>query len=66
LNTAEQRADDGGETNHAAKYALKAAALGGRDHVGDGRHGDHQQAAAAETLEGAQYDQLGHVLRNPA
>ena len=51
---------------NAAEQPLIAAAVGGRDDVGDRRHADHHQAAAAEPLQAAHQHQLGHILRQPA
>ena len=63
---ADQRPDDRRQAKHAAKQPLIAPAIGWRDHVRDGGHADHHQAAAAQPLQGAHQHQLGHVLRQPA
>ena len=47
----------------APDEALVAAALAGRDQVADRRVGERQEPAAAEALESARRDQLGHRLR---
>ncbi len=64
--TADQRADHRRQAENAAEQPLIAAAVGGRDDVGDRRHADHHQAAAAEPLQAAHQHQLGHILRQPA
>ena len=48
--TADQRADHRRQAENAAEQPLIAAAVGGRDDVGDRRHADHHQAAAAEQI----------------
>ena len=64
--TADQRADHRREAKNAAEQPLIATTIGGWDDVGDRRHADHHQAAAAEPLQAAHQHQLGHVLRQPA
>ena len=63
---AEHRSADARGREHGAEIALVAPAIARSDDVGDGRmrHGD--EAAAAETLEGAKNDQLGHGGRERA
>ena len=63
---AQQRSDDRRQSEHAAEQALVTAAFGGRNDVGNGGHGHDHQTAAAEPLQRAQHDQLGHVLRDAA
>ena len=63
---AEQRADHGRDAEDSAEEALVLAPLARRDDVADDGHRRHDQAAAADPLEGAERDQLAHVLREPA
>ena len=63
---AEQRADDRREAEDRAEEPLVPAAVARRDDVADDRDRRREQAARAETLERAERDQLGHVLRDPA
>ena len=63
---ADQRADHAGHPEHAAEQALVAAAVPGRDDVGDDRLRARQQAAAADALHRAEHDQLEHGLGQPA
>jgi hypothetical protein len=49
-----------------AEDPLVAAALPGRNDVPDGRHRRDHQPTAAEPLDGAESDQLGHVLGGAA
>ncbi|MNE14639.1 hypothetical protein D3C80_1075270 [compost metagenome] len=51
-----------GQAEHAAEQALVAATFGRRDDIADGGHRHHHQAAATQPLQGAEGDQLGHVL----
>ena len=62
---AQQRAGHAGDAEHGPEVALVAAALAGRDDVADDAEGDREQAAAADALEGAEGDQLAHVLAEP-
>ncbi len=63
---AEQRSDHGGDAEHGPEIALIAPPLARRDDVADdGERHDHE-AAAAEPLERAERDQLGHALGEPA
>src|SRR5262249_50624340 len=61
----QQRPDHGRDAEDGAEEALVPASLARRDDVAD--HGDrrHEQAAAAQPLERAEGDQLGHVLADP-
>ena len=52
--TADQRADDGGDAEHGAEEALVAPALARRDQVADHGDGDDDQPAAAEPLQRAE------------
>jgi hypothetical protein len=63
---AQQWPDHCRETEDASKESLVAAAVPRRDDVRD--HGDrqHEQAPAAQALDRAEGDQLGHVLADPA
>lgn len=63
---AEQRAEDAGGAEHRAEQALVAAAFPGRDDVADDRHRQHHEAAAAQSLDRPEGDQLGHVLSQSA
>jgi hypothetical protein len=69
---AEERAADQAEPEQDRRDGIAAggaalAAVGpvGRE-VADDDHGDAHQAAAAEPLQGAEDDELGHALRHPA
>ena len=62
---AQQRAGHRGDAEHGPEVALVAAALAGRDDVADDAEGDREQAAAADALDGAEDDQLAHVLAEP-
>ena len=63
---AEQRPDDRRDAEDRAEEALVAAAIAWRDDVADRRHRGHDQPAAAQALQGAEGDQLAHVLRHAA
>ncbi len=63
--TADQRADHRRQAENAAEQPLIAAAVGGRYDVGDRRHADHHQAAAAEPLQAAHQHQLGQIRASP-
>jgi hypothetical protein len=63
---AEQRPDHGRDAEDAAEEALVAAALARRDDVADHGDRDHEQAAAAQSLDRPEEDQLGHVLADSA
>lgn len=60
--SAEQRAEHAGRAEHGAEESLVAAAFAGRDDVAHDRHRQHDQPAAAQALERAEADELGHVL----
>ena len=60
---AKQRSDHARDAEHGAERALVLAALTGRDDVADDRLGQHDQAAAADALQGAERDQLAHAPR---
>ena len=64
--SAEQRPDHRGDPEDRAEEPLVPAPLAGRDDVADHRDRRHDQPAGAEALEGAEGDQLGHVLREAA
>src|SRR5690606_23648816 len=64
--SAEQRAEHAGGAEDRAEQALVAPAFAGRDEVADDRHGQHDQPAAAQPLQGAVADQLRHVLGRAA
>lgn len=64
--SAEQRAEHAGRTEDRAEEALVLAAFPGRDDVADDRHRQHDQPAASEALQGAEADELGHVLGEAA
>ncbi len=57
---AENRTDDARDGEGAGDVGLVAAALAGRDDVGDRRMRHRQQPAAAQPLEGAKADELRH------
>ncbi len=63
---ADQRADHAGHPEHAAEQALIAAAVPGRDDVGDDRLRPCQQAAAADALHRAEHDQYQNGVGQPA
>ena len=63
---AEQRPGHRGDPPHRADEALVAAALAGREEVGDRRLGERQQAAGAEALQRPAGHELAHRLRRPA
>ena len=63
---AEERADHRRHAEDGAEEALVAAAVARRDHVADHGDGGHDQPTRPEPLEGAEPDQLGHVLAQPA
>ena len=63
---AQQRADHGRHAEDGAEESLVAAALAGREDVADDRQRQHDQPAAAQALQGAERDQLGHVLADSA
>ena len=63
---AEQRPDHGRDAEDSAEEALVLAALTRRDDVADDGHRRHDQPAATDPLQGAECDQLAHVLREPA
>ena len=63
---AEQRADDRRHAEDGAEEALVLAAVARRDDVADDGDRRREQAAGAETLQRAERDQLGHVLRDAA
>ena len=65
-NAAEHRAGDAGGHPHHAHVGLVAAALARRDHVGDHRLAERQDAAAADALQAAAEDEQGHVGRGRA
>ncbi len=62
---ADQRADDARHPEDGAERALVLASLARRDDVADDGLGQHEQAAAADALHGAERDQLGHVAGQP-
>ena len=64
--SADQRADDGGNAKHRAEKTLVAAALARGDEIADHGDGDDHEAAAAYSFERAKGDQLHHVLREAA
>ena len=59
---AEQRSGNRGEGKDSADQAHVAAALPGRDDVGDDRLRTDHQPAGTGALEGAEADQLAHRL----
>ena len=61
----EHRAEHARRTEHRTEVAAVATALTRRDDVAHGRERQREQAAAAETLDGAEGDQLLDVLRQP-
>jgi hypothetical protein len=63
---ADQGAEHGRQPEDAAKNALVAAALARREEIADRRHRGHDQAAAAEPLQGAKDDQHDHRAAEPA
>ena len=63
---AEERPDHGRDAEDGAEETLVFAPLAWRHDVPDHGHRRHDQAAAADPLEGAERDQLAHVLREPA
>lgn len=65
-DAAEQRSEDAGGAEDGAEQPLVAAALAGWHEVADDRHGEHHQPAAAQSLQGAETDELRHVLGDAA
>ena len=63
---AQQRPEHAGRAEDRAEQPLVAAAFPGRYDVADDRHRQHHQPAAAEPLERAEADELGHVLGGAA
>src|SRR5471032_1054895 len=63
---APQRSNNRRKSEHAAEQTLVTAAFGRRNDVGNRGHGHDHQTATAESLQRAQHDQLGHVLRDAA
>ncbi len=63
---AEQRADDRRNAEDGSEEPLVAAAVPRGDDVADRRERGHEQAAAAEPLQAAEDDELGHVLADAA
>ncbi len=63
---AEERSQDARRAEHRPEQALVLAAFAGRHEIADDRHGQHHQAAAAQSLDRAEADELGHVLRDAA
>ena len=64
-DAAEQRADDARDAEDRAEEPLVATAFARRDDVADDRLRTDHQAAAAETLDGPERDQLGQGLAEP-
>ena len=64
--SADQRPRDAGHAEHGPEQPHVAAALPRRDDVPDRRLGAYHQAAAAQTLDRPEGDQLGHSLGLPA
>ncbi|WBB65906.1 hypothetical protein [Micromonospora sp. WMMD812] len=58
----EHGAGDEGDGHHHSEQAHDPTALAGRHQFGDEREGADHEAAGAETLHGAETDELGHVL----
>jgi hypothetical protein len=63
---ADQRTEHHGEHEHAAEVALVFAAVPGLDDRADDGECQRHQAAAAESLDGAERDQFAQVLRHAA
>ncbi len=63
---AEQRSEHTGRTEHGTEKALVAAAFTRRHDIADDRHRQHDQPAAAQTLQRPEADQLPHVLCHAA
>lgn len=63
---AEQRAEDARGAEDGAEQPLVLAAFPGRHEVADDRHGQDHEPAAAQALDGAEGDELRHVLRDAA
>ena len=63
---ADQRAGDARDAEHRAEQPHVAAAVARRHDVADRRLRAHHQPAAAQPLDRAERDQLGHPLREPA
>src|SRR5690606_15178834 len=61
-----QRTSHGGHAEDGAEVALVAAAVTRRDDVADDCEADRHETTAADTLDGAEDDQLRHVLRETA
>jgi len=57
---AEQRPDRARETEYAAEQAREPAALPRRKQIGNDGKGRGKQRAAAEALDGTEYDELHH------
>ena len=62
----EQRPDHCRDAEDGAEEALVATAVARRDDVADDGDRDHEEAAAAQSLDRPKDDQLGHVLADPA
>ena len=50
-----------GQAEHRAEHAAELAPLARREEVGDDGEGGGEQGAAAQALDGAEHDQLGHA-----
>ena len=64
--TAEQRSDHAGQSEHGAEQPLVAAAVARGHDVADRCHGADQEPPAAESLERAERNQLGQGLSDAA
>lgn len=63
---AEQRPEHTGRAEHGPEQPLVPTAFARRHEIPDDRHRQHQQPAPAESLQGPEGDELGHVLRRAA
>lgn len=63
---AQQRAEHAGRAEYRTEQALVLSAFARGDDVADDRHGQHDEAAAAQALQCAEADELRHVLGDAA
>src|SRR5674476_633676 len=61
-HSAEERSGHRRQCEGGAEVPLVAAAITGRDHVGDDRHGHGHQSAGPDALDPAEGDEFAHVL----